>query len=337
MRARRSSAASRSTPAAALELAARAFGGAGEQGEAPLRTALNQYLAALDGDAPEDAAGFVARLRAAFGARQAVLGSWDGKVIATGLVIGALFIPLPDRVRDDAQLEPEGRRFVAASFSAVLRRTLVEPGDKVAAGEALAELEGEALRLSRVAAQARFEEATRKHDAALGEKRLAAAELARAEAEAAEAERDLLDWRIARLALVSPVDGVVIEMPLRDADGAPVREGDVIAEVAPLDRLRVRVDLPIGDLPRLPEAPVAEITFDGGDSGALEVRGLSPASRVEAAEEEGVLPLTATIDNPGGDLRPGQSGVALIRIGFTPLGIIIFSDAWRALERWALR
>lgn len=58
--------------------------------------------------------------------------------------------------------------------AAMTANSSLAPGDKVAAGEVLVELECEALRLSRVAAQARLEEATRRRDAAHGEKRLAA-------------------------------------------------------------------------------------------------------------------------------------------------------------------
>ncbi|MEO1689663.1 MAG: biotin/lipoyl-binding protein, partial [Pseudomonadota bacterium] len=119
-------------------------------------------------------------------------------LIAAALLTGAMFLPWPDRIRAEAELQPLSRRYVAASFEAVLRELRVEVGDVVAEGDVIAALDGEELRLRRRAAAARAEEALRRRDAELREGRIAAAELARLDAEAALAEADLLDWRLAR-------------------------------------------------------------------------------------------------------------------------------------------
>lgn len=148
-----------------------------------------------------------------------------GALVAAGLVAAAMFVPIPDRIRAEAELEPEGRNFVTATFNAVLLHSEVAPGDTVARGDTLAELEGEELVLSRATAAAKAEEAFRKRDAAIRAKEVTEAELARLEGEAAAAERDLLDWQISQLQLKSPVNGVVLASPLEHSDGAPVREG----------------------------------------------------------------------------------------------------------------
>lgn len=272
-------------------------------------------------------------------ARARALRRWTksvGALVAAGLVAAAMLVPIPDRIRAEAELEPEGRSFVTATFNAVVRHTEAAPGDTVSRGDTLAELEGEELVLSRATAAAKAEEAFRKQDAAVRAKEVTEAELARLEGEAFAAERDLLDWQISQLQLKSPVDGVVLASPFEHSDGAPVREGDIVAEVAPLDRLRVRIDVPVEDFERLPSVTEGELHLDGVSGEPVTVAGFSRAARAETIAGRTVIPLRTGIDNPGLVLRPGQKGVVLLPTGSAMLGKILFRNAWNALERWTL-
>ncbi len=254
--------------------------------------------------------------------------------LALAVVAAALFIPVPDRIRAEAELEPESRNFVSASFSGVLREAKVKPGDVVTAGDTIATLEGEALALARNTAAAKAEEAFRRRDAAIREKRVTEAELARNEGEAAAAERDLLDWQLASLELKAPVDGVVLASPLEQSAGAPVREGDVIAEIAPLARVRVRFDVPVESLARMEGVSKAALYMDGAAANAIGIAQFTAAPEAETIGGRTVLPLRAAIDNPGNALRPGQRGVVVLPTGTSRLGDILFRDAWIALRRW---
>lgn len=265
--------------------------------------------------------------------------SWKGRIgamVATALAVAVMFIPIPDRIRAEVELEPEGRRFVTATFNAVLLNSDAAPGDTVARGQVIAELEGEELVLSHSGAVARADEAFRRSDAAVRAKEVTKAELARLEGEAAAAERDLFEWQIAQLQLRSPVDGIVLESPFEHSDGAPIREGDVIAEIAPVDRLRVRIDVPIEDLQRLDEADDGDLYIDGVPGEPMSVAVFTRAARAETINGQTVIPLRTTIDNPESRLRPGQKGIALLPTGRAPIGEILFRNAWNAFRRWTL-
>lgn len=259
-------------------------------------------------------------------------------VIATGVVavaaLAALLVPVPDRIRAEAELEADGRHFVSASFSGVLREAKVKAGDVVRKDDTIAVLEGEALQLARSTAASKADEAFRRRDAAIREKRITDAELARNEGEAAASERDLLDWQLASLELKAPVDGVVLDSPLEQSAGAPVREGDIVVEIAPLQSIRARVDVPVESLARLPESPHASLYLDGVRLDAIEIERFSMAPEVETRNGRTVLPLRAVVANATHALRPGQRGVAVIPAGHSLLGEILFRDAWIAMRRW---
>ncbi|MBY8977919.1 HlyD family efflux transporter periplasmic adaptor subunit [Rhodobacteraceae bacterium NNCM2] len=256
-------------------------------------------------------------------------------VVAIAAVVGVMFIPVPDRIRASATLEPEGLRFVTAGFAAILKSADAAPGDTVVEGQVLGSLEGEALSLARNAALARASDAARLRDAAIRDKRVTDAELMRLEQAAAEAELDLLDWRLTQLQLRAPISGVVLSNAFERSEGAPVREGDVILEIAPLDKLRVRVDVPVVDLARLPEDATGTLFVDGSEAaGEIEITALEPAMRAVVRDGQTVLPLEATITNPDGALKPGQRGIAILPSGQAMIGEILFRRAWIKLMRW---
>lgn len=268
------------------------------------------------------------RQRRSFGGRTTLA------VSAAALLV--LLIPIPDRIRADATLMADGRRYVVANFAAVLKDTKVAPGDVVKRGELVGSLEGEALRLERTASAAKAEEARRKEDAALREKKVTQAELARIEGKAATADKDLLDWQIGHLELRAPVDGVVLSNPFEHSAGAPVREGDTIMEIAPINRLRVRVEVPVTDLRRIPDDPTGSLYLDGVPGEAIALSNFSWAARAEAIDGKTVIPLRTIVDNPKLALRPGQAGIAILPTGKALLGEILFRNAWDALRKWWL-
>lgn len=256
------------------------------------------------------------------------------KLAALAALVAALFVPVPDRIRAEAVLEPAEQRILTASFSAILDATTVENGDPVRRGQTVATLEGEELRLSEGAAAARVREAERRRDAALRDGRVTEAALADADRAEAEAERDLLAWRIARLDLKAPVDGVVLDNAFHDMRGAPLREGDTILTIAPTDALRVRAHVPVADLERLPDGARGEIHVDGAAGTVGEIGPLRAEPKVTAWEGSPVLPLTAPLANADGRFHPGQTAVVLIPTGSAPLGMVLFRRSWLAMQRW---
>jgi hypothetical protein len=312
----------RRTLAVLLVAPAGPFDALDRAGWAPIRAAAEAAGAAA-GAAPPGDRGAAWRRRAP-------------ALAAAAVALGALALPAPDRIRAEATLEPEARRFVTAAASAVLATAPPRPGTLVAEGEAVGALDDGALALARAASEARRREAEGRADAALRDGRITAAELARFEAAAAAAETALADWRLARLTLRAPVAGVVLSSPFEDASGAPVREGDALLEIASLDRLRLRIDVPAADLARLQPGAEGLLRLDGVDGPPLAVGPFTPAPRAEAGSAGVVLPLTAVIANPDGRLRPGQIGVVTAPTGEAPLGEILFRRARAAVARWLL-
>ena len=83
------------------------------------------------------------------GVRETLRRKWSRVVLAgAALLVAAMFLPLPYRVKCDCELQPVVRRYVAAPFDATLERSYVEPGDLVSKEQLLAQIDGREIRES---------------------------------------------------------------------------------------------------------------------------------------------------------------------------------------------
>jgi len=194
-------------------------------------------------------------------------------------------------------------------------RRLVE-GDRVEAGQPIAAITGEDVRLAAhiEATSQRYEAARNDHeskkklfDAGL----ISALEFRPVQTELAEAK---LEWDRSRLTearskLVTPISGVILHM-IRDeaglpmADGQRVAEGTEVAQVAPTKSLIAEVNLLGPDVARVRSGMPARVRHSAweerGFEGTLErlAPTLDPTTRTLRAD--------VSIDNPEGLLRPGM-------------------------------
>ena len=159
--------------------------------------------------------------------------------------------------------------------------------------------------------------------------------MARLELERLNVKDAQLTRREQELEIESPVSGVVLE-GLRDrVDGTPVKRGDVLFEVAPLDRVQVEVEIPAGDVCNVVSGQSVTLWLEGlgGDSLSGKIDGLSPES--EVSEGANVFMADVEFDNVQGKMRPGMRGRARIDTPLKPLGWILFQPLWEwVLSRW---
>ena len=160
----------------------------------------------------------------------------------------------------------------------------------------------------------------------------------------AERSRSLLD-EVGRLRLSSPISGIVVTPRVNDLVGSYAHAGTVIAEIADLSRMRVRIFVPEYSLQWVRPGSRALVKLDGR-FGAMpaQLASLAPASTdldpglEEMEDYEGIRPphyYVATVLIPNDDrlLKEGMSATAKI-----------YSDrhsiagfAWRAAREFLAR
>ncbi|MCB1092365.1 MAG: HlyD family efflux transporter periplasmic adaptor subunit, partial [Verrucomicrobiae bacterium] len=248
------------------------------------------------------------------------------------IVLAATLVPLPYPVRSTCELQPVTRRVIAAPFDGILQRSLVRAGDLVTEGQLLAELDGREIRSQLAETISRRERAQKESDLALAEDRVADARVAAFEAEGLQHEIELLEYRQQHLQVRSPISGIVLEGDLDRSEGAPVRIGDALFEVGPLDRLVAEIAVDATDISLVETGAPVSVKLEATSQSTVKSTLLRVSPKSEWVDDQNAFICEAEIDNPDGSLRAGLKGKAKIDGPRRPLVWIWARDAWLALR-----
>ena len=250
-----------------------------------------------------------------------------GALVAGVVLLAALVVPLPYRVGAAARIEGAEQRVLAAPVDGYLRKAAVRPGDTVKSGQVLAEMVDQDLLLEERRWQAELSQHENAFIAAMARADRPAFSVSRAKAGEARAQLELVRNQLARMQIVAPIDGLVIEGDLTQSLGAPVKRGDSLLTLAPQSRHRLMVEVDERDIGRVAPGADGELSLAAlpGESLAFRVMRITPV----AVQRNGnnVFEVEAAVD--GGDaLRPGMQGVARVDAGHRPLAWTLTHRAW---------
>lgn len=250
-----------------------------------------------------------------------------------GLIFAAAFVPLPLPVRCECRIEPQVRRSVAAPYNAVWRKSHVRPGDVVAVGQTLGSLDDSELQRELAAATAERDRAAKSADVNAAAGKTAAAQIDRLEVRRIEQRRALLLSRLSNVEVKSPIAGIVLSGEWERAEGAPLKQGTVLFEIAPLDRVVVEAFVPEADLDRLAKGASATVVVDArpGEHRATTIERLHP--RASLRDAANVFTAEITLDNADGSLRPGMQGRVDIAAPARSIASIA-ADRFRSFAGW---
>lgn len=255
--------------------------------------------------------------------------------VAGAIVCGVLLCPTPYPVRTTCELLPVVRRIVAAPFDGILETCHVKVGQTVAENQVLAELDGREVHWQLADAVARRSRSLAEADLALASGKVAEAKMATLQARALEQEIALLQYRTGHLQLRAPVAGLVLQGDWERSEGAPVRTGDALFEIGPLDRVLVTLAVPQEEIAMLlPEAKAA-VTLEGLPGETFHGKLMRVSPRSEPLEGKNVFLCELELPNPGARLRPGLKGKGRIQGPWRPLVWAWLRQPWSA-ARYAI-
>lgn len=244
-----------------------------------------------------------------------------GAVGALLLLLGAV-VPIPDRIRAEAEIQPEVTRTIVPPFAGVLASVQVRPGDAVKADAELARLD--TMDLESQAARTRAQRASleTQRDDALSRGDLAKSRSLDAQVREVTAALDLLESQIARAVVRAPIDGVVARGDLEMLVGAPIDSTQALFEiVGPARKAIVKIDEK--DAARAAERIREQGEIRGklmpaalpGRSVDVVIRAASPVA--EPTRGGNVFPCEAELLGDASFLRPGMTGTARLHDGRT--------------------
>ena len=237
-------------------------------------------------------------------------------ILCFASIIFVVFVKGQFRPKASFILEAIQQQVIPAPFDGYIKSVEVEVGENVKGENSiLATLDTAELRLQLAAAKAEKAGYLKQASAAMRDNETAQAQIARANADKAQAQIDLLNYQISQANLVSPISGIVVKGDLKRQIGAPVKTGDVLFEVCPLEALRAQLMVPedlIFDIQVGQEGKLATASYPGQPIKFV-VERINPMA--EIVNRRNVFKVRVRLLETYPWMRPGMEGVAKVSVG----------------------
>lgn len=240
------------------------------------------------------------------------------KLAALGILGLGLILPFVNgehRVTATAVLEPQLQRTAVAPFDGYIRSAAVRAGDRVSKGQVLAVLDDRELVLDQLKWRAERDKLVRKQRDALAKHERTDMVILASQLRQAGSLLALAEEKLSRTQIVAPFDGLVVAGDLSQTLGSPVRKGDVLFEIAPLDSYRVNIHVDENDVPYVSVGQSGRVALAGspGTPLPLVVSKIMPVAETEKGKNS--LQVEARLTESDPRLQPGMEGVAKIDAG----------------------
>ncbi len=239
------------------------------------------------------------------------------------------------RISAPARIEGAVSQLLIAPADGYIHSASARAGDSVHKGQIIATLDDRELRLELDKWHGRRNQIDKEYQQALASRKLEKLSILRARMEQVDAEIHLVEDQLARTRLKAPLDGIIVQGDLSQSLGSPVKIGQKLFEIAPLDDYRVVVNVDERDIAALHAGSQGQLVFaaEPGREHAIRVDTIVPIAFTEDGHNR--FRAEATLASKDDSLRPGMRGVARIAAGQHSLLWIWTHELVDQLRLWA--
>lgn len=242
------------------------------------------------------------------------------------------------RVSANATLEGTVQRSITAPLNAYVKEAGLRAGDIVKAGQVIGRFEDRDLKLERLKLHSQRDQFERQYREAMGRRERAQAQIVSAQIAQADAQLALIDEQLERTVMTAPFDGVIVSGDLSQSLGSPVERGQVLFQVAPLERYRVVLQVDERDIAHVLAGQGGELTVSSipAERFPFSVRKITSVNT--AKEGRNFFRVEAELHGESGArLRPGMEGVGKISVDERKLVWIWTRSSvdWVRLQIWS--
>ncbi|WP_145201566.1 HlyD family efflux transporter periplasmic adaptor subunit [Sphingobium sp. B2] len=251
--------------------------------------------------------------RALFGPRRPLAKALG---VAALVLLLVLLVPLAQfRVSADAALEGRVQRAAAVPFSGFIAQSHARAGDVVKQGQLLATLDDRDLQIDHARSVSEVQQLDREYRKSLAKHERSNMNLDGAKLRQAEAQLRLIEYKLARTNILAPLSGVLVSGDVSQLVGTPVKEGEILFEVAPLDDFRVVLHVEEADITYLRPGQKGRFAPTGLAGGTVPFVVTRISSVTGTQDGKNTFRVEAELDSGAPrTLRPGMEGIAKVTI-----------------------
>jgi len=219
------------------------------------------------------------------------------------------------RVAADASIEGWTQRHVSPAMDGFIADSFHKAGDVVKAGDVLFTLDDQDMLLERLKWQSKREQLERQHIAALVEEDSAKAGIVYAQLAQAQVNLTLVNEQLKRTQVSAPFKGLIIAGDLSQKIGAPVKRGELLLQIAPLQNYRIILRVKERDITAIQVGQRGELKLQAisGEGFPFIIEKITPVSTAE--EGANTFKVEASLINESDvRLRPGMEGKGKVSI-----------------------
>lgn len=233
--------------------------------------------------------------------------------------LAAAMIPVTYRIKAEAEIVPITRRVISAPVEGFVDSVQVRVGDRARAGDELLRLDTRQLTLekTRLSSEIRGIETEIRAARASRDRKETVVLYARRSEASAELER--VEQQIERSVLRAPVDGIIVDGDINEIVGAPVKLGDSLMQIAPIEGQDVHLLVDERDIGRVRvgQRGSLSLTSSPGQTIPFDVATIHPIAR--STEGRNRIRVEAALPTSSRTPLPGQTGIGKIAVGESSL------------------
>ena len=255
-----------------------------------------------------------------------------------GLLIFSNFATGIHHVTADSVLEGRIQRTISAASDGYILSSFVRAGDLVKKDQVMAKLDDKDLKLQISKLSNQQKKLDHEYQDALVQHERVEISVLTIKIKQVETELKLFNEQLSRLEATAPFDGYVLEGDLTQALGMPIKRGDVMFKIAPLNDYRVMLNVDESDISFIQNKQTGKLTLTGlpNKKFPIVIEKITPVSIAKSGKN--VFQVEATLKELDPQLRPNMKGVGKIEVGENKL-LWIWTHKlvdWLVLKTWSM-
>ena len=263
------------------------------------------------------------------------------KVLGFAILIAILavtLIPIEEVVNTPLYVEGDKRYTITTPQQGYITKVLVRPGDNVTPNQILAKLEDKDLKIEAAELSSQLEQSEGQFRQAMAAMDAAASGMAVNQKQQVQSKLDLVEEKLQRTDIKSPIAGIVVSGDWQQKIGTPVDVGAELFQVADIASYRVIMHVPDKDMDELKVGQQGKMKLTSLPEQTYGFTITRLTAIAEVKDGENGFTVEARLNEKPSKINPGMQGVGKVVVGETNLlGTWTKSLIdWMRLKLWSI-
>ncbi len=237
--------------------------------------------------------------------------------MATGAFLVSAFLvwPVTHKIGGEAHVQGKVQRALIAPFEGYVSESYARAGQIIEQGQLVAKLDDKELMLEQQELIGDKDELKKQYRRSLAELNPSEGTIIKAQLAQKEARINLIEQKLSRTDISATFDGVIVAGDLTRSVGKPVKKGEVLFEIAPLNRYRVIIKVNDHEVHPIKVGQKGSLVLSSLTHLSIPIEIINITTIQHEQDNAGMFSIEASIQGDVASLRPGMHGFAKIEVG----------------------